>query len=102
MTTAENELLERLIIKIINDNNTKIIRHINRAVKTAFREAVDELNRQETLDSKACAEYLQIKRDALYKMVTNNELPHIRIGKRKLLFIKKDLQKYLENNNSNT
>ena len=75
--------------------------HIHRTVKKAVKEAMAEVNHQETLDSKACAEYLQIKRDALYKMVTNNELPHTRIGKRKLLFIKKDLQNYLANKNSN-
>ena len=72
--------------------------HIHRTVKKAIREAMAEMNQQETLDSKACADYLHVKRDALYKMVKNNELPHTRIGKRKLLFFKKDLQNYLANN----
>ena len=102
MTTAENELLERIIQKIIHDNNAKIIRHINRAVKTAFREAVDELNNQENLNTKESCEYLRIGIQSFRKLVKSQKIKSQKVGKRKWIFKKEDLKKYLENNNSNT
>ena len=40
-------------------------------------------------------EYLQIGRTTLFNLLKKNELPHIRLG-RKLLFRKKDIDKFLE------
>jgi len=40
-------------------------------------------------------EYLQIGRTTLFKLLKKNKLPHIRLG-RKLLFRKKDIDKFLE------
>jgi len=88
MTPSDNNWQELLPLIYIQ---------INLAVKSAVREVIAELNQQETLDSKACAEYLHLGLDCLFKKVRNGEIPHHREGKRKLIFKKEELDNYLLN-----
>lgn len=88
MKTPENNQLKELL--------PIIYLHIHRTVKRAVKEAIAELNPQETLNARDCSEYLHIGLNALYKMVKNGEIPHSRIGKRKLIFHKYEIDAYLK------
>lgn len=89
----------------INDNWQELLPliyiHIHRTVKQAVKEAIAELNQQETLNARDCSEYLCIGLDALYKMVKNGEIPHSRIGKRKLVFHKHEIDDFIHSKKIN-
>lgn len=50
---------------------------------------------KELLSQADLLEYLQIGRTTLFKLLKNNEIPHIRLG-RKILYRKADIDAWLE------
>lgn len=54
-------------------------------------------NEPELMTPEEVAEYLRIKRNSVYRMIANKELPCIRIGDRRALRVRRaDLTAYLE------
>ena len=88
MNTPENNKLNELL--------PLIYIHIHRTVKQAIREVIAEPHQQENLNAKECADHLRIGIDKLYKMVRYNEIPYHRIGKRKLIFKKSEIQNFIK------
>ncbi len=51
---------------------------------------------KEIMDYDEAAEYLDYKKSTLYNKVSARAVPHSRINQRKVLFIKKDLDAWLD------
>lgn len=85
----------------------KIFNHINIAVRSALKEEfehyaknksnIDGSVNEENLSSIQASSYLKIKLTTLYSRVESGEIPYSRSGKRKLLFLKSDLEQYVAN-----
>jgi excisionase family DNA binding protein len=80
----------------------KIYDHIQVVVSKAFKELIEQLKKDNTqktsvidepyLSAKEASSFLKIKLNTVYSKVEKGELSFYRIGKRKLLFLKKDLE----------
>lgn len=94
----------------------KIFNHINIAVRSAIKEEFEHYIKTksqieggvnvENLSSKQASSYLKIKLNTLYSWVENGKISYSRSGKRKLIFLKSDLEQYVarrrvENNDTN-
>ena len=83
----------------------KIFNHINIAVRLAIKEEFERYTKnksnidssvdEENLSSIQASSYLKIKLNTLYSRVESGEIPYSRSGKRKLLFLKSDLEQYV-------
>ena len=52
---------------------------------------------EDFLSAEQAASFLKIKLNTIYSKVEKGELPYSRSGKRKLLFSKKELERYIAN-----
>ena len=57
---------------------------------------------EDSLNSRGAANMLKIALNTLYSKVENGELPFSRSGKRKLLFSRKELEKYISDRKGKT
>ena len=83
----------------------KIFNHINIAVRLALKEEFEQYTKnkcnidgsvnEENLSSIQASSFLKIKLNTLYSRVESGEIPYSRSGKRKLLFLKSDLEQYV-------
>lgn len=83
----------------------QILDHITVVIKSAVKEAADQLRQLNTyhppseedeyLSAEQAAKMLKIKLNTVYAKVEKGELPHYRSGKRKLLFLKQELTQYI-------
>lgn len=82
----------------------KIYHHINVAVSAALTSAMEQFKDnsqkssymdEEFLSAKQAASFLKLKLNTIYSKVEKGELPFYRIGKRKLLFSKKELEQHV-------
>ena len=91
----------------LGDLLPQIYHHINVVVRSSVKEAMEQISKNksskepnmddDSLASEQAANYLKIKLNTLYSKVEKGEVPYSRSGKRKLLFSKKDLDKYIAN-----
>lgn len=79
----------------------RIYHHISSAVSKALKDALqqyqvpkDSIN-EDFLSSEQAAAFLKIKLGTVYAKAERGELPFCKVGKRKLLFAKADLDNYL-------
>lgn len=89
----------------VSDLLPQIYHHINVVVRSAAKEAMEQLLKgksskepnmdEDFLSAEQAASFLKIKINTLYKKKDNGDLPYTRSGKRKLLFSKKDLESYV-------
>lgn len=85
----------------------QIYHRIHLVVRSATIEAVEQVFKNKSLNVSAiddenlsapqAALYLKIKVNTLYKMIANGEINFSRSGKRKLLFLKSDLEQHIAN-----
>jgi excisionase family DNA binding protein len=83
----------------------QIYRHINMAVRSAFKEAMEQSSRknlsqessidEDYLSAEQAASFLKLKLCTIYSKAEKGDLPYSRSGKRKLLFSKKELEAYV-------
>jgi len=89
----------------LSDLLPQIYHHINEVVRTAVREAMEQLLKgksaeepnmeEEFLSAEQAASFLKIKLKTIYSKVEKGDLPFYRSGKRKLLFSKMELEQYV-------
>jgi len=89
----------------VSDLLPQIYQHLNVVVRSAAREAMEQLLKgksskepnmdEDFLSAEQAASYLKIKLNTLYAKAEKGEIPYSRSGKRKLLFAKKDLEQYV-------
>lgn len=89
----------------LNELLPQIYKHIDVVVRSAIKEAIEELStiKQlkepssdiEYLSAEEAANFLKIKLNTIYSKVEKGELPHYRSGKRKLLFSRKELERFI-------
>jgi excisionase family DNA binding protein len=85
----------------------QIYQHLSVVVRSSVKEAMEQISKNksskeldmddDSLASEQAANYLKIKLNTLYSKVEKGEVPYSRSGKRKLLFSKKELEKYVAN-----
>ena len=85
----------------------QIYQHLNAVVRSSVKEAMEQISKnkaskelnidEENLSAEQAANYLKIKLNTVYSKKATGELPYSRSGERKLLFSKKDLDKYIAN-----
>jgi prophage regulatory protein len=83
----------------------KIYHHINLVVRSAAKEAMEQLLNSKSpkgpsmdedfLSADQAASFLKIKKNTIYSKAEKGDLPFYRSGKRKLLFSKKELEEYV-------
>lgn len=83
----------------------KIYHHINLVVRSAAKEAMEQLLNgkslkvpsmdEDFLSAEQAASFLKIKKNTIYSKAEKGDLPFYRSGKRKLLFSKKELEDYV-------
>ncbi|NQU51081.1 MAG: helix-turn-helix domain-containing protein [Bacteroidetes bacterium] len=83
----------------------KIYHHINVAVRSATKEAIEQLLKDKTskntdnhgdfISAEQAASFLKLKLNTIYSKAEKGDLPFYRSGKRKLLFSKKELEQYV-------
>lgn len=91
----------------VSDLLPRIFHHINVVVRSSVKEAMEEISKNKSskksnldedfLSAEQAASFLKIKLNTIYSKVEKGELPYSRSGKRKLLFSKKELEKYIAN-----
>lgn len=91
----------------LGDLLPQIYHHINVVVRSSVKEAMEQISKnkaskepnmdEENLSAEQTANYLKIKLNTVYSKKSKGELPYSRSGERKLLFSKKDLDKYIAN-----
>lgn len=91
----------------VTDLLPQIYHHLNVVVRSAAKEVMEELIKgksksepnidEEFLSAEQAASFLKLQTNTIYKMREKGELPFYRIGKRKLLFSKKELEKHIAN-----
>ncbi len=91
----------------VSDLLPQIFHHINVVVRSSVKEAMEQISKnksskepnmdEEHLSAEQAANYLKIKLNTVYSKKSTGELPYSKSGKRKLLFSKKDLDKYITN-----
>jgi excisionase family DNA binding protein len=54
------------------------------------------MNEMNYLDMENLAEYIHLSKSTIYKMVCNNAIPHIKLGRR-TLFVKDQIDKWVLN-----
>jgi excisionase family DNA binding protein len=89
----------------VSDLLPQIYHHINVVVRSAARDAMEQLLKgksskesnmeEDFLSAEQAASFLKIKVNSIYKKVKTGELPIYRSGKRKLLFSKKELEQHV-------
>ena len=48
-----------------------------------------------TMDVSEAADYLKTTKDGLYNRIQRREIPYIRVGKRRIIFFREDLEAFL-------
>ena len=89
----------------VSDLLPQIFHHINVVVRSSVKEAMEQISKNKSskepnmdedfLSAEQAASFLKIKLNTIYSKVEKGELPYSRSGKRKLLFSKKELEKYI-------
>mgnify|MGYP001016469296 CR=1 FL=1 len=49
-----------------------------------------------TMDVSEAADYLKTTKDGLYNRIQRREIPYIRVGKRRIIFFREDLEAFLD------
>ncbi|MEY4835542.1 helix-turn-helix domain-containing protein [Flavobacterium sp.] len=91
----------------VSDLLPQIFHHINVVVRSSVKEAMEQISKNKSskepnmdedfLSAEQAASFLKIKLNTIYSKVEKGELPYSRSGKRKLLFSKKELERYIAN-----
>ena len=90
--------------EIQNELLPQIYQHINEVVRSAAKDALEqllkvkstnELSDEDYLSAEQTASFLKLKINTIYAKAEKGELPFYRSGKRKLLFSKKELEQYV-------
>lgn len=89
----------------VSDLLPQIYHHINVVVRSAAREAMEQLLKgksskepnmdEDFLSAEQAASFLKLKLNTIYSKAEKGDLPFYRSGKRKLLFSKKELEQYI-------
>ena len=89
----------------VSDLLPQIYHHINVVVRSAAKEAMEQLLKgksakepnmdEDFLSAEQAASFLKLKLNTIYSKAEKGDLPFYRSGKRKLLFSKKELEQYV-------
>lgn len=89
----------------VSDLLPQIYHHINLVVRSAAKEAMEQLLKgksskepnmdEDFLSAEQAASFLKLKLNTIYSKAEKGDLPFYRSGKRKLLFSKKELEQYV-------
>jgi prophage regulatory protein len=89
----------------VSDLLPQIYQHINVVVRSAAKEAMEQLLKgksskepnmdEDFLSAEQAASFLKLKLNTIYSKAEKGDLPFYRSGKRKLLFSKKELEQYV-------
>lgn len=89
----------------VSDLLPQIYHHINVVVRSAAKEAMEQLLKgkssnepnmdEDFLSTGQAASFLKLKLNTIYSKAEKGDLPFYRSGKRKLLFSKKELEEYV-------
>ncbi len=84
----------------MNQAQSSLSADLKKLITETIRHELKSLNQpspssQETMSAIEAATYLKIKVKTLYDKAQNNEIPYSRVGERKYLFFRSDLEEYV-------